>query len=100
MPSKSSSQTRGNNAIPQPSIYSVYFSGEVAVPKFYEPTSPLSSASPIASFEPPNPSMCLGKHRIACSISGGHLIQCGGPNGLTERLTQGASGTPSIGRNA
>jgi len=28
MPSKSNSQTRSNNAIPQPSMYSVYFSGE------------------------------------------------------------------------
>src|SRR5437870_13803897 len=34
------------------------------------------------------------------AISGGHLIQCGGPNGLMERLTQGAAGTPSIGGNA
>src|SRR5437588_12977352 len=30
------------------------------------------------------------------AISGGYLIQCGGPNGLTGRLTQGASGTPSM----
>src|SRR5439155_15974031 len=29
MPSKSNSQTRSNNDIPQPSMYSVYFSGEV-----------------------------------------------------------------------
>src|SRR3989442_14476915 len=28
MPSKSSSQIRSNNAAPQPSMYSVYFSGE------------------------------------------------------------------------
>ena len=34
------------------------------------------------------------------AISGGHLIQCGGPNGLRERLTLGASGTPSVAGNA
>jgi len=33
-------------------------------------------------------------------ISGGYLIQCGGANGLMERLTLGASGTPSIAGNA
>src|SRR5438445_8757816 len=30
MPSKSNSQTRRNNAAPQPSMYSVYFSGHAA----------------------------------------------------------------------
>ena len=28
------------------------------------------------------------------------VVWIGRPNGLTERLTQGASGTPSMGRNA
>src|SRR6266487_3279212 len=30
MPSKSNSQTRSNNTIPQPSMYSEYFNGEMA----------------------------------------------------------------------
>ena len=38
--------------------------------------------------------------QVAAANRRDKYMQCGGPNGLTGRLTQGASGTPSIAGNA